>query len=288
MAGNSGTCTGRKVFGIVFAILLSIPFIIDIGSDIKLACQYFEEGHIIWGSLTASFILLNWVAQIIASFGVPRRLLPFAPRFQKLAPIFALFGVFPITTKIYSKIGNFSEEESQKLRQAHQSALMVELFCEALPQCMLQVYIVIRVGEYDIFQLISIVTSISSISLSMANGVILYGFLEEGVCPRFTTTLKREIGYQCLVVPHSLFACLGKLVPTVATISYHFKFGLHAVDKTELKSDCDEDGSCVMFMFIHGLWFLFADVGGIVVFVCATAGLVLFLSFFCSTLPFIL
>ena len=224
MPANSGPSTGRNVFGIVTAILLSTPFILDISFDVKLALRYFEEGRIVWGSLTASFILLNWVAQIIVAFCIPLGLRQIAPRFEKIAPIFAFFGVLPIAVKIFSKIGHFSERESQKLRQAHQSVLLVELFCEALPQFFLQVYIV-GTGSSNNFvlQMISIATSLSSISLGLTNGVALYGFLGEGIYPRFTTTFWREIGFQCLVVPHCLFACLGKLWPAIRGIAYFVK-----------------------------------------------------------------
>ena len=191
-----------KSAGISFAIFLSVPYIFDIATDIKLAYRYFDEGERYWGSLTTVFITLQYFVLNLVAFCVPLGLTNIAPRFEKLVPVFALFGILPVVMKIFNKLNDFDERSKQKLRQVQHHILLIELFCEALPQCCLQVYIVGHERAFDFLLIVSIFASLLSIAMHFSNGVILYWVLGEGIRPRYTTTVWREIMFSLIVVPY--------------------------------------------------------------------------------------
>ena len=155
----------------------AILYVLDIGSDIWLAVQYFTEGDLWWGSLTVAFIVVPWIVSWVLPFcawtndpnskvrnNKEENFFHIAS-FVNLVPVAAL----AVSARDFWR-GKIADAEEEKL--GAELLRLIEIFFEAAPQASLQLYVLARKNRLDALLIAAIVTSLLSVAYGLTKGVV--------------------------------------------------------------------------------------------------------------------
>ncbi|ESP00605.1 hypothetical protein LOTGIDRAFT_157886 [Lottia gigantea] len=141
----------------LFVNLISLlTFLVDIGTDILVAVEFYEKGHIVWGSLSVLFIALP--AVVMQFFSIKwyyndgsLTCLTFLPHLLLLGPVFRYVGVIRQGLKARQKTGDVVRHTSNVFNQQNDISILrlIEAFLESAPQLCLHLYIVLITLEID-------------------------------------------------------------------------------------------------------------------------------------------
>ncbi|KAK6179614.1 hypothetical protein SNE40_011932 [Patella caerulea] len=156
----------------LFVNLISlITFLLDIGTDVLVVVEFYEGGHIVWGSLSIVFICLP--AIVMQFFSIKwyhndgkLTICTFLPHLLLIGPVFRYLGVIKVGLRARQKAGDVCRDTSIAFSQQNDISILrlIEAFMESAPQLGLQLYIVLTTLHIDWLTGISIASSLISLS----------------------------------------------------------------------------------------------------------------------------
>ena len=84
--------------------------IVNIGSNVATAIQYFEEGDPKWGYLTIAFTFLPWVSYFGMVYGLRKK---GVEEFQSPRSFLLCFGIFPVYFEFKSLIADWKGDDTE-------------------------------------------------------------------------------------------------------------------------------------------------------------------------------
>lgn len=156
-------------------IALAIAFyFFDIGSDIKLAVDYFRNGDFWWAGWTTTFVALPWAVNIaIAMWGSSDE----SAKEDILWISAAILNLLPVAMLLIGMHSRFVERNKMEAHDFKSFAILfnlVEVVLEAFPQYALQLYVTAYSNQINVTRAISIATSLGSVIYNTIDGIFTF------------------------------------------------------------------------------------------------------------------
>ena len=162
----------KRIFFCATVLFAAVMYIVDIGSDIKLAVRYFLDRHNWWGGWTTAFVAIPWLTYRVGVglfFGGNALDGDVESRLVILAAIFNLIPVAILVVAAKERWeGKLGDAEGWKL--GANWLRLVEVGIEAFPQMSLQLCIVAQSNRLDTLLIVSILSSVYSVVDGMYKG----------------------------------------------------------------------------------------------------------------------
>ncbi|XP_067679346.1 uncharacterized protein [Haliotis asinina] len=149
-----------------------ITFLFDVGTDVLVTVQFFENGDIVWGSLTAGFVgVPTLLIQIFSlKWHISDKSLSVAtclPHLFLFAPVQRYLRVIRLALKARST-RSFNDIDRVYREQNDVCILrLMESFMEAAPQLCLQLYVILLTNNITILTGISVCSSLISLAWAL-------------------------------------------------------------------------------------------------------------------------
>ena len=173
---------GRKVF-IALTLASAVCYIVDVISDMILARRYLDNGDVVWGSLTLTFILLSWFITVVCGIICFRcgangqcgdGLKEMSREISMPFLMAAILNLAPIILLVHAANDMWRNAHTYARRTQKYACfvLLIEVFFEAFPQTALQLYIVSQTNHVDFVVFISVTLSMCSVVKGVLTGTI--------------------------------------------------------------------------------------------------------------------
>ena len=209
-------------------------YVLDIGSDVVLGIRFLVNGDVGWGQLTLLFVALPLTTLALVSccrWAVNDNARKLFGLHRCVGPCFAALGLAPIAYQVNAE-NLAANGETDLSRWRASVAFMYEAILEAIPQLTLQLYIASKNNSIDWLSLLSIGSSLTTISFSGVNHLLVGYALGDHNRPRLTNTVPRRFVVTLIfmvwmflhvatVAPSMAFrASLGGLISAASNSSY--------------------------------------------------------------------
>ncbi|XP_071117324.1 uncharacterized protein [Haliotis cracherodii] len=242
-----------------------ITFLLDVGTDILVTVQFFENGDLVWGSLTAGFVgVPTLLIQIFSlKWHISDKSLTVAtclPHLFLFAPVQRYLSVIRLALKAKST-RSFNDIDRVYREQNDVCILrLMESFMEAAPQLCLQLYVIFLANNITILAGVSVCSSL----ISLAWALTAYG---DGLRLAYRDLYRRNWGG---LVVHWLWQTFMTAARVMALVMFATVFkawvflaaGIHWIAITiwiSVKGTDFGDGICErgLFQIVAGFMYIF-------------------------------
>ncbi|XP_070620985.1 XK-related protein 8 [Erythrolamprus reginae] len=170
-----------RFLDLVFALVGTLAFLVDLGADVWVAANYLRAGHFQWGGLILGLLLLSSLTTQFFSWAWFRSdsdkegLSQPSSRTSKLLHVLQLGYLYRCFCVLKVGFKACKMEDATEIHQAfaiflsHDVSLLrlFETFLESAPQLVLVIYIILHTNQAEIFQVLGICTSFVCITWAL-------------------------------------------------------------------------------------------------------------------------
>ncbi|XP_041358886.1 uncharacterized protein LOC121375480 [Gigantopelta aegis] len=256
-----------SVYDVIVNFTSLLTFMLDCGTDILVTVNLFEKGHVVWGSLTAGFVIGPLI--LIQIFSLKWHLTDGSlscctaiPHLVLLAPVQRYLRVIRLALRARQNKPQKFEDVERVYREQNDVCILrlIESFLESAPQLVLQLYIILL--HRDISWLIGLSLVCSLVSLAWALTAYTDGLrlAYRDLYRRNFLTLAVHFLWQASITGARVFAFV--IFATVFKAWVFLAAGIHWVGMTlwiASKGTDFGDGQCErnLFQMVSGLIYIF-------------------------------